>query len=99
MTVTLRPYQEAALDAARGLFRRHRRVLLVAPTGSGKTIMFSAIVLGALAKGRKVLVVVHRRELIRQTVAKMNAAGVERVGVIAAGWARDPEAPVQVGMI
>ena len=95
-----RPYQTSGLDLARAQFKAgKRRVLIVAPTGAGKTIIFSLIVLGHLAKGGRVLVVVHRRELIRQTLAKMIAAGVERVGVIAAGWPADPDAPVQVASI
>src|SRR5436309_2305696 len=62
--LTLRPYQQRGLDMARAAFRAgKRRVLLVAPTGAGKTILFSAIVAGHLEKGGRVLVVVHRREL------------------------------------
>lgn len=95
----LRPYQTQALDLARGAFRKHRRVLLVAPTGAGKTVIFSAVVTGAISKGKRVVVIVHRRELVRQTLAKMLAAGIARVGVIAAGYASDPDAPVQVASI
>jgi DNA repair protein RadD len=101
VTVTLRPYQIRALDLARAAYAggKRRRVLLVAPTGAGKTVIFCAVAQGALAKGKRVLVLVHRRELVRQTIAKMHAAGIERIGVVAAGWSRDPEAPVQVGMV
>lgn len=99
MSLVLRPYQERALDRARAAYRTHRSVLLVAPTGAGKTVIFAAVALGAIAKGRRVLVVVHRRELVRQTIAKLQNAGIDRVGVIAAGWARDPDAPVQVAMV
>jgi DNA repair protein RadD len=96
----LRPYQAAALDRVRDEYRRGvRSVLLVAPTGAGKTVMFCAIAQGAIAKGKRVIVVVHRSELVGQTIAKMRAFGVERIGVIAPGWAHDPEAPIQVGMV
>jgi superfamily II DNA or RNA helicase len=93
-----RSYQVAGRDLLRAAFADgNRRVVGVAPTGAGKTILFCKIVLGHIAKpGRRVLAVVHRRELIKQTVRKMREAGIERVGVIAAGWASDPDALVQV---
>jgi DNA repair protein RadD len=95
-----RPYQIAGRDRARDAYRSgKRRVLLVAPTGAGKTILFCMIVFGHLAKGGRVLVVVHRRELIKQTVRKVIEAGIGRVGVVAAGWPSDPDAPVQVASI
>jgi superfamily II DNA or RNA helicase len=40
--VILRDYQRAALDGAREQLRRGKRaVLLVLPTGTGKTVVFS----------------------------------------------------------
>jgi DNA repair protein RadD len=40
----LRPYQRDVIDRLRATALRHRRVLLVAPTGGGKTVIASAIV-------------------------------------------------------
>jgi DNA repair protein RadD len=51
-------------------------VLYVAPTGSGKTVLFAHIAEGAAAKGKRVLVLLHRIELVKQTVAKLEAFGV-----------------------
>jgi DNA repair protein RadD len=59
------------------------RALLVAPTGFGKTVMIATITKGHLERvpeGR-ILIIVHRRELVRQTVAKLRRGGME-VGVI-----------------
>lgn len=97
----LRPYQEQFIEALRDAFRaKHRCVLGVAPTGSGKTRVASAIVEGALAQGHRVLFAAGRRELIKQTVATLAAVGITDVRVIQAG--RDegrPDAPVIVGSV
>ncbi len=99
MTVTLRQYQVDAIEAVRRELAAGRRcVLLCAPTGAGKTVMFSAMVAAALAKGKRVLVLVHRRELVDQAVDKLRALGIEP-GVILAGVTPRPELPVQVASI
>ena len=72
----LRPRQVAAVEAVRAAYRRgKRRVLLVAPTGSGKTEMYLSVVHGALARGNKVLVLASQEELIEQPGRKLDAAG------------------------
>lgn len=69
----LRPYQQAALDAIDDhlLDRGRRAVLLVMPTGSGKTVVFAR--LPALLGARRTLVLAHRRELLDQAAAKLRA--------------------------
>lgn len=97
-TVALRPYQAEAIEAVRGAFRNGARTpLLVMPTGAGKTVVFSSIAASAVAKGRRVLVLAHRRELVKQASAKLTAAGVAH-GIIAPGF--EPTGhPVQVASV
>lgn len=77
---TLRPYQREALDAIHASYKNgHRRQLVVLPTGTGKTVLFSS--LASEAKGRR-LILVHRDELVRQTVSKLADAGLDNVGVV-----------------
>jgi len=84
--MNLRDYQQQAISDLRNAYRSGARApLLVAPTGAGKTIILAAIAAGAVARDRQVLILVHRRELIRQASDKLTAAGV-RHGVIAAGF-------------
>lgn len=96
--MNLRPYQQRAIDDLRAAFRQGARApLLVAPTGAGKTVIFSAIAASAAAKGRSALVLVHRRELIHQASRKLSDAGVDH-GVIAAGIDPSP-GPIQVASV
>ena len=96
MRVTLRDYQQQCVDEIRGAYKRGRRsVLLALPTGGGKTICFSFVVENAVAKGRRVAILVHRQELVDQTGDNLERLGVE-FGVIAPGQPEEPDLPVQV---
>ena len=93
----LRPYQEQAIASVRIAVMQSDRALLVMPTGSGKTVVFSEICRLAREKKRKVLILVHRRELIKQASDKLKKAGV-RHGIIASGF-NPSRSPVQVASV
>jgi superfamily II DNA or RNA helicase len=81
----LRSYQDRAIDDLRSAYQSGAKsVLLVAPTGMGKTVIIAAISANAAARGRHVLILVHRRELIHQTSSKLAWVGLDH-GIIAAG--------------
>jgi DNA repair protein RadD len=83
--ITLRPYQSEAIEALRGSFRAgHHSPLLVMPTGAGKTVCFSYLTQRLTASGKRVAILVHRDELIRQVSDTLTAFDV-RHGLIAAG--------------
>lgn len=91
----LRDYQIRAIDLVRAEYRRGRRaVLLVLPTGAGKTATASQLIAWAVARGRRCLFLVHRREIVLDTHRRLVAAGVA-CGVVMSG---EPtlDAPVQV---
>ena len=97
----LRPYQHDVIaDFERACAAGKRRIMLVAPTGSGKTVIASAIIKQAVAQYRNVLVLAHRREIIAQTSAKLHASGVAH-GIIQAGFDHlsRPMAFVQVASV
>jgi len=71
---------------------------LVAPTGAGKTVIASAIIQSAAAKGRKTLFLAHRQELIAQCHDKLREFGVES-GVIQAGAERQLRHLTQVASV
>jgi DNA repair protein RadD len=79
MSVTLREYQERALAGTVRVL--HKRPILVAPTGSGKTVMASALVRRLNAR---TLWIAHRRELIHQAAATLRKLGM-RTHLILAG--------------
>jgi DNA repair protein RadD len=98
MSLTLRPYQQQAVHDLRLAYRDGARApLLVAPTGMGKTVIMADILRSLAARGRSAMVLVHRRELIAQTSAKLTLADVPH-GVIAASTAA-ADAPIQVASV
>lgn len=81
----LRDYQQRAIDDLRNAYRAGAKApLLCLPTGGGKTIIFSAIAQSAVSRGRQVLILVHRRELLHQASRKLTDIGLDH-GLIAAG--------------
>jgi superfamily II DNA or RNA helicase len=95
----LRPYQVdmvARVEAERLAGRR--RILLVLVTGGGKTVVIADIIAAARARGERVLVLAHRRELITQTSQKLYAVGVGH-GIVQAGFPSRPGEAVQVASI
>jgi DNA repair protein RadD len=83
--VNLRDYQQQAISDLRSAMQQGARApLLCLPTGGGKTVILATIAAQAAAKGRHVLILVHRRELIHQTSSKLAWAGLDH-GIIAAG--------------
>jgi len=94
----LRPYQLRAIERLAELARKHAHLLLVIPTGGGKTLTASAIVSSARDQfNARVLFVAHRVELIDQAV---RAIGRADVGVIRADDERtNALMPVQVASI
>jgi ribosomal protein L32 len=92
----LRPYQtDTVARVAAEVAAGRRRVLLVAPTGSGKTVIAASIIAGAVARGERVLFLAHRRELTAQTCAKLWAVGID-AGIVQAGFPARPGERVQV---
>lgn len=86
MNITLRDYQLSGVNSIRERFRAgDRNVLFQLPTGGGKTVVFSYITEGASRKGNRVLILVHRQELIRQTSQSLTDIGVTH-GIIAPGF-------------
>lgn len=98
-----RAYQARALTLARGAFGKGKRaILLVGPTGMGKTTIAGMIAVGAVERARQrlvssptpraaVVMLAHRRELISQAAARFREFGLD-VGAHGV----NPLAPVQV---
>ena len=99
-TYSLRPYQDELIQSVFAQWSAgHRRVLAQSPTGSGKTVCFSAIATEFTAKGEGVLVLAHREELILQAQEKLAAVTAQSVGIIKAGYRPNPSAALQVASV
>lgn len=93
------PHQTRTVDAVRRSYvEGARAICVVVPTGGGKTWIGSKVVEGAIAKGRRVLWLAHREELVDQAAASLARLGVEH-GLIKAGRAANPNAPIQVASV
>jgi superfamily II DNA or RNA helicase len=92
----LRPYQQKLIDDTRFQLQLGReKVLIVLPTGGGKTVCFSHIAESASKKGNRVCVLVHRAELLDQASRSMPV----RHGLIAAGRSMDLSHSVQIASV
>lgn len=76
----LRDYQTAAIEGFKKTWEGERSHLVVAPTGAGKTVIFTNVVKSLIEDGARVLVLAHRNELISQAAKTMREAGI-KVGV------------------
>lgn len=95
--LVLRDYQSDMLDRARARMRAGvRRLCLVAPTGSGKTVLVARMAQGAVERGKRVQFWVHRREILDQAVRTFVEAAELHTGIISAGYPSDSAAAVQV---
>ena len=82
---TLRDYQHQAIASVRNQFlAEKKRVLLRAPTGSGKTVLTAYMMRTAYLKGQRTWFLVHRKELLDQTSEALWKMDVPH-GAIAAG--------------
>ena len=94
----LRNYQTECVDsieseAANGT----RKQLAVLPTGTGKTVIFTELAKRRQLIGRT-LILVHRDELVRQTVSKFRDSGMDNIGIIEASH-NDVRSPVTVASV
>jgi len=94
----LRDYQLDTIRRIEESLWQYGKVILVAPCGSGKTVMGAELIRRELENGGTVLFVAHRIELIKQTSAKLNAFNIEH-GIIMAGFERTFMPDVQVASI
>jgi len=95
----LRPYQTKGISKIFKCWKEGQRsVLFQMPTGTGKTVLFSQIVKLGFDNNRRILIVVHRKELIEQITEKLTSRNVP-LGHIVAGMKADYTQAVQVASI
>lgn len=97
--IKLRPYQEKLISDIRESFRTgNRRVLAVLPTAGGKTVCFSYIAAGVYKSEKRVLIIAHRRELLKQISESLKMFGI-RHAVLQGGARGIPRTNVVVASV
>ena len=93
--MSLRPYQQEAFEKVLAEWDGGvKKTLLVLPTGTGKTIVFSKIAEECVRRGKRVLIMAHRGELLEQAADKIYKStglqcSVEKAGETCLGqWYR-----------
>jgi len=94
----LRGYQARMVNATNEALRTRNRVVTVAPTGAGKRYVGVWYAQKIQNKGRRVLMAMDRRLLVRQMFDELDNFGV-KYGVIMAGEPRHDAPTVQVASI
>lgn len=88
MRPELRKYQADAVAAILKSFETHDSTLLVMATGLGKTQVFSSVAEHFLGPGQRVLLLAHRKELVRQGADRLQLVTGEVVDIeMAEEWA------------
>jgi len=83
----LREYQTDIIKRTHQSMHTHKRPLICLPTGSGKTVVFAWLADRTQHKGKTVWFLVHRRELMDQTIETFNRFQIPRnnihIGMVA----------------
>ena len=92
----LRDYQAKAVEEIEQATGPH--VLFTLPTGGGKTVIADKIAENAVARGERVLILTHRREILNQTSHSLSRSKLDH-GLIQAGLNVDLGQPIQIASI
>jgi DNA repair protein RadD len=97
MSLDLRPYQTESIEALRaGVRDGHKRQILCAPTGSGKTVCATFLMEEASRKLSRAWFIVDRVALVNQTSSMFDAYGIQHGVIQAQHWRFKPWERVQV---
>jgi superfamily II DNA or RNA helicase len=91
-----RPYQQECIESVQRCSAEYSKLLIVIPTGGGKTIVFAKI---AEAEPGRTLILAHREELIQQAVEKLHRATGIFASVEMAGQRASQSAQVVVASV
>ena len=97
--IVLYDHQNICVDEIRTSFKdKNSAPLFVLPTGGGKTVIFCHIAKQTALNSKRVWILVHRVELLRQTSKSLTKSGVHH-GLINPKYTPDFNAPVQVASV
>lgn len=80
--IKLRDYQEeAVVELRKEMKKGNKKIVLCAPTGAGKTIMFCYMTQNAINNGKKVMIITDRIELISQAGGSLEKFGLKPIEI------------------
>ena len=80
--IELRKYQKNVIDGLRQeIVIGRKKMLMVAPTGAGKTVMFSYMIYNAVNKGKRCLILTDRTELLTQAGGTLSSYGLKPIEI------------------
>ena len=95
--LSLYDYQSRAIDSAReNIGRGHRRQIICAPTGAGKTIIGLALMQAAMRAGSRSAFITDRTALVDQTSTALDLYGLPHGVMQASHWRQRPDALTQI---
>lgn len=94
----LRNHQSEIIEMARESIRNgNKSIVIHAPCGFGKTICAAAIIKSAIEKGKRVIFLVHFRQLAYQAMQRFEAFGLgDQCSYIMAGEETKHDKPIQI---
>lgn len=97
--INLRPYQDSIYwSVDEQLKRGVKRIMVCAPTGSGKTILFTFIAKAKQETGSKTLILTHRKELLFQAGGTFDRVNI-KAHELTAKTRNIPEGDIVVAMV
>lgn len=96
--ITLRNYQDDGVSSISKWFKKVKAIVYVLSTGGGKTIIFTYLAWKSSLKNKKVLILVHRIELLRQVSKALNKFSVEH-GIINPNYTPNFSCNIQVASV
>src|SRR4030043_579052 len=100
MSFKLRPYQINSIESLREGFRQqHKRQVLAASTGSGKSLISLHLIQQVVEKGKRAIFLCDRRVLVEQFSKHLDAHGINHGVLMASHWRWRPYEQVQIASI
>lgn len=91
-------WQDDLIKSMRDFLYEHTSVLLCLATGGGKSVIAAFMALAAASKGKRVVFICHRIEILHQIAATFQKVGLS-YGIIAANFTPNPNERVQIASI
>jgi superfamily II DNA or RNA helicase len=95
--IQLRPYQQQTIDQIDQKLREgKKRILMVAPTGAGKTEIMGKMIERSIKHNFPVVFIVRRRELVKNASRRFAKNGIDHSVFMAGSWRFDAKKLVQI---